>query len=333
MKHCWTIGIVLLSAVSSEAAPFFDDFESGSLSQWTGKQGNPANAHGVIVVDPLNPQNHALAFSARNSAGDIFTIQSTTVIPSAQYVISFDYLGYTNRGVTNLGGFAGYCRDFPGPDAWYYGTWADGGATATLIDDNQWHHYSYTMPNPPSFGPTFRLMFEQYSVSNGVPGEVFFDNIRLTVNTPVSGRIGFTYFDTFATPPSTALFEFRLPGTTSTVYSVIGSLDATGNYNISGPPQPGPYVVSVKHTHWLRKNVAVNTANGNSSGVNFPLVNGDCDLDNEVGIGDFSLISSAYNTGVGDPNWNPLAELNGDNEVDIVDFAILSQSYGAFGDE
>ena len=71
---------------------------------------------------------------------------------------------------------------------------------------------------------------------------------------------------------------------------------------------------------------------GVTSGVNGTLTNGDIDADNEVGIGDYSILSGAYNAGPGDLEWNANADLNGDESVDIADYAILSANYGRMGD-
>ena len=67
--------------------------------------------------------------------------------------------------------------------------------------------------------------------------------------------------------------------------------------------------------------------------MNFACRNGDCDGDNEVGIGDYAILSTAYNSAPGDGNWNIDADLNGDDAVDIADYAILSSQYGNIGDD
>ncbi|MBX7131415.1 MAG: hypothetical protein K1X67_01940 [Fimbriimonadaceae bacterium] len=93
----------------------------------------------------------------------------------------------------------------------------------------------------------------------------------------------------------------------------------------------GDYTVCVKASHWLRQCFPV-TFDENGATVNFSLINGDCDGDNEIGIGDYAMISSAYDTSPGDPGWAPMADLNGDEAVDIADYAILSANYGLTGD-
>lgn len=62
------------------------------------------------------------------------------------------------------------------------------------------------------------------------------------------------------------------------------------------------------------------------------LINGDVNNDNEVGPGDFTLLSAAFGTSLGDAGYNAAADLNGDDEVGPADFTILSASFGQTGD-
>ncbi|HRI43952.1 MAG TPA: hypothetical protein PLL78_10565 [Fimbriimonadaceae bacterium] len=111
------------------------------------------------------------------------------------------------------------------------------------------------------------------------------------------------------------------------------NLDAAGSYVlVSNSIGNGTYDVYAKASHWLRRIRPSVVVPGGVTGVSFSLANGDCDWDNEVAIGDFSLLSTAFNSVPGDSNWNPEADLNGDNEVDIGDFAILSFNFGMIGD-
>ena len=71
---------------------------------------------------------------------------------------------------------------------------------------------------------------------------------------------------------------------------------------------------------------------GGLASAQLSLLNGDCDGDNEVGIGDYAMVSAAYNSTPVDPNWNELADLNDDGSVDIADYAVSSANYGQHGD-
>lgn len=62
------------------------------------------------------------------------------------------------------------------------------------------------------------------------------------------------------------------------------------------------------------------------------LVNGDVDGDNEVAIGDYAILSSAFGSMPGDPNWYEPADVDDDGEVTIGDFAVLSNNFGMEGD-
>ena len=113
------------------------------------------------------------------------------------------------------------------------------------------------------------------------------------------------------------------------------TLNAAGSYSfvINGSITPGTYDVVAKGSHWLRGRVAnVAVTSTGASGVNFSLINGDVDEDNEVGIGDYAIISGTYNKCLGDSGYDSAADLNGDDCVDIADYAILSSNYGLDGD-
>ena len=135
-------------------------------------------------------------------------------------------------------------------------------------------------------------------------------------------------------------FEIRLPGQSQAQVVRVANLTQDGTYvfGISeGAISAGLYDLTAKGAHWLRRlkgSVLISPSGAN--GVNFTgghsLVNGDCDGDNEVGIGDYALLSSAYGAEPGSPHWMASADLNGDQAVDIGDYAILSANYGEVGD-
>ena len=111
----------------------------------------------------------------------------------------------------------------------------------------------------------------------------------------------------------------------------IVTLNAAGQYSFQ-TTRTGMKYLKVAHSHWLIKQSPTMNFTSNFSNVNFSLVNGDIDSDNEVGIGDYAMLSAAYNTVPGDLAWLPNADLNGDDAVDIGDYAILSANYGMNGD-
>lgn len=62
------------------------------------------------------------------------------------------------------------------------------------------------------------------------------------------------------------------------------------------------------------------------------LYQGDCDLDNEIGPGDFEMVVGAFGTVEGDDDWNPQADVDGDGEVGPGDFEIIVENFGLAGD-
>lgn len=156
------------------------------------------------------------------------------------------------------------------------------------------------------------------------------DNIVASAGWKMSGTL--TLSDFVGTLPSSVTFEFRTPGTQTVVYTSPGALASNGTYSVYSPPVPGAYDVSIKIGHWLRQTIALGSTNGDLS-QDFTLINGDVDDDNEVGIGDYAGLSSAYGSSNGDPNWLAAADLNGDDSVDIADYAILSANYGLIGND
>lgn len=128
-------------------------------------------------------------------------------------------------------------------------------------------------------------------------------------------------------------FEITAAGGGPVLQTTDATLDASGDYSFTTSLSPGLYDIYAKGSHWLRKARFGATLTGSGiSGLNFSLFNGDCDEDNEVGIGDFALLSTAFGSTPGDPNWNAMADLDGDDEVSIGDYAILSSNFGMVGD-
>jgi hypothetical protein len=158
------------------------------------------------------------------------------------------------------------------------------------------------------------------------------DNITASAGWKVAGHIAFNDLDPSAALPATATLEYRTHNTTTVVYRCTAIVGSGGAYSAYSPPVPGAYDISLKVGHWLRRTVAIASTNSDLS-LDFSLINGDVDDDNEVAIGDYAQLSSAFNSSPGDGNWNPNADLNGDVTVDIGDYAVLSGNFGLTGDD
>lgn len=157
----------------------------------------------------------------------------------------------------------------------------------------------------------------------------------LTLTIKVSGNVQFQDKDEFAPPIPNCEMEVRDTGTTNVLKSLpVVSLDANGNFTIStNPVSRGVYDLAIRRDGFLRKVVTFNTTMSNPNVGSVSLINGDADPDNEVNLVDGGAISAAFGSVDGDPNWNPLADLNCDGEVNLVDWGIFSANYGLAGDD
>jgi hypothetical protein len=183
---------LLGSAVPASATTLFSEDFEGTLAQWS------PNAHGQIVVDPLNAANNVLNFSAVYSNGDIFSSVPITLISGMTYTIAFDFYGVKGSD-SSSGGFAGLASGTNATNerAWYAGSYAypnllPGGfvlADAPTV----WTHYVYSFVAPIKIGAAdpasaMRLMFEDFNGAGSTAGNAYFDNITITA-TPVPAAL------------------------------------------------------------------------------------------------------------------------------------------------
>ena len=176
-----------VTAQTAPTAPLFSEGFEGSLAaQWTGKGGGSTS--GVIVADPVRPANNVLSFGALAAGGDIFS-NPIAVTKSANYRLSFDYLGRPNSG----GGIIGVSLGTPDHHRWLAGTAGGKGAGEKnpLVVDGAWHSYNvdfspgdhtwFTADGGQSVDPgaitSLRIMLE---ANWGTAGDAYFDNISLT---------------------------------------------------------------------------------------------------------------------------------------------------------
>lgn len=159
---------------------------------------------------------------------------------------------------------------------------------------------------------------------------LFVDNARPTI----SGTCTLEDIDPGTSRPVTSINVLINPaGSGTTISDQWVALGPTGQYSVLAPAAAGNYDVYFYSTHWLRR-AHFNVAYSGSSltGINISCENGDCNGDDAIDIGDYSLLSAAYNTFFGDPTYDIMTDLNHDDAVDIGDYAILSSNYGLFGD-
>ena len=173
-------GLAHAGATTAATTSLAAGFENG-LSAWFDR--NPANPDAVIVNDPLRAGNHVLSFSTTMGSGSVFT--NDAVSTSGSFTLSFDYLGRAGSIAGDLGGYIGVSVGGNGSQQyWIGGTSNNYGTPLNLIDDGQWHSYSYTF-TAAGLGAGFaasqslRVMIEDWDGSGGVAGDAYFDNIVL----------------------------------------------------------------------------------------------------------------------------------------------------------
>ena len=97
-------------------------------------------------------------------------------------------------------------------------------------------------------------------------------------------------------------------------------------------PSSGVKTIIFKGDTWLGKAVTGVDLNVGQDNLDVTLVNGDCDGNNVVDLGDFDILAPAFGTTSGDAGFDPVADLNGDFNVDLGDFDILAAAFGMEGD-
>ncbi|MBX7136034.1 MAG: hypothetical protein K1X67_25470 [Fimbriimonadaceae bacterium] len=207
---------------------------------------------------------------------------------------------------------------FPGtnPSSSSQNCWMDINPANFIVASNELYSLNYTGSSVGIFQPTLGLFVD--------------------ANQPtISGTCTLQDIDPFTSRPvqwvEITTTQAGNPGNVISVQTV--ALGSAGQYEVIAPTSNGNYDLYARSFHWLRRiRAGVSYLGSNVTGINFSLENGDCDEDNEIGIGDFAILSAAYNSDPSSGNWNVSADLNHDDAVDIADYAILSFNYGLGGD-
>lgn len=248
----------------------------------------------------------------------------TTIVPAGQ----FSSLLYCYTAISRMGAptdvLAGTNPSDSGPLEWYDndGDWTlDGGGSPVSGE-----LASRVFGTLGEFQTQVSLMVDTNEIY--VNGTATHEDV-----TPFNGQIDITAWDT----------AMNAPYANSTSSNFI-SLGAAGEFSVlhprfdpdgTGPlPVVNTYKISMKPVHWLRKTSAViDFTSGSVNGVNFTLLNGDVNNDNEIGPADFTILSGAFGTFLGDAGYVAGADLNEDEEVGPADFTILSRNFGEIGDD
>jgi hypothetical protein len=121
-------------------------------------------------------------------------------------------------------------------------------------------------------------------------------------------------------PEAAATFQVA----TSTVTQIITSSYQNGEYylNFSMPTdsKPGDYTVYATSIYQY--------STAPTKKITFTIKVPDINNDGFVDVYDLIIVSSAFGSTPGEPNWNPIADINGDNAVDIYDVIIIASNFG-----
>ncbi len=227
-------------------------------------------------------------------------------------------------------------------------TQLDGTPVAAL---NQWNKLTYILDfntntarallNGVDFGVSFSLA-NTFDVSDvdiyggrskdSTSQGIFLDDYSIAATIPVSGTVTLSSWIASRAGVSVTV-KIVDPGTQAVIDTQTGTLNASGNFTIYTTAAPGTYTVKIKASHWLTRAVSnVVVPSSGAVSVNASLINGDVNGNDSVGLSDFTALRVAFNSNVGDGNYNPGADLNGSGNVSLSDFTILRANFGLSGD-
>jgi hypothetical protein len=172
--------------------------------------------------------------------------------------------------------------------------------------------------------------FFQGPVSNAALGLLNWEARQPTAR----GTLALGVVDTAAARP--IQFDFRTPGTLTTLFSKIISVGPSGAYFLPNI-NPGTYDVSILGTgtdgsSYLRRSKANESFTADRTGLDAALISGDVILDNTIDLFDLVTFFESYGTSSGESNYNPNADLNGDGITDLFDLIDFFTNYGSTGD-
>ncbi|MCE9559572.1 MAG: hypothetical protein K8R88_11530, partial [Armatimonadetes bacterium] len=107
-----------------------------------------------------------------------------------------------------------------------------------------------------------------------------------------------------------------------------------GTWSLDTTLAAGDYSVSMKGSHWLRKQSALTALNSTTGtgNINLSLKNGDAAPDNVIDLSDYTKVVVAFNALPSSGNWDESADLNGDDVIDLTDYTIVVTNFNLVGD-
>jgi len=122
-------------------------------------------------------------------------------------------------------------------------------------------------------------------------------------------------------------------GTGTLVDTCAVTTNATGGFSLAFDQPVGTYDIGVKGSHTLSRLEEDVVIAGGITNVNFgTLLEGDCDNNDMVNIGDFGILADAFGSLPASGNWDERADLDSSGAVNISDFGLLADNFGLLGE-
>lgn len=95
---------------------------------------------------------------------------------------------------------------------------------------------------------------------------------------------------------------------------------------------PANLKLLVNGNRWLSVARSITLVSGIYSAT-MTFTSGDCVDSDSINTDDYLALNTAFDTGVGQPRWNPLCDFNGDDYVGTDDYLVLNKNFDMNGDE
>jgi len=141
-------------------------------------------------------------------------------------------------------------------------------------------------------------------------------------NVTVSGTVAFSALK----GPGPSLITVRLTDAAGASSDLLVPLYAGGSFRFTVNLLNGPFTVSAKPTHWLRRTLSAVNSGSPVSGMTFVLANGDPIPDNQTDVLDLNAVLSAYG------KIGSASDLDEDGVVGLSDLALILLNFQLIGD-
>lgn len=180
-------------------------------------------------------------------------------------------------------------------------------------------------PTPSTAGGSYAAAFK---VSDGIANSTMTVVLNYTITSKrILGSVSLSGYIADLSPRNWTYSIKTLDGDIVSAGAL--TVDSAGAFAIQLTSVPAQdYVMSLDVVGGLRRNRLVSINAGDNPLGQTILPNGDINDDGSVDLLDYFILSEAYNSEVGNPNYQESADLNGDASVDLLDYFILSEYFG-----